>query len=128
MQDRTKEFEKLAEEMSEEDSQVLKSQMFGMPCLKINSKAFAGLFNGEMVFKLTGEAHAKALASAGAKLFDPMGGGRAMKEWVQVPFTSLTSWRAAAEDAKNYVESSAKKESVAKKKPLAKVKPSAGKK
>ena len=38
-------------------------KMFGMPCLKnSNGKAFAGFFEGEMVFKLGGANHVEALA------------------------------------------------------------------
>src|SRR5579859_3305383 len=40
--------------------------MFGMPCLKINGKAFAGFYQGAMVFKLAGPAHGVALAITGA--------------------------------------------------------------
>ncbi|GAB4093935.1 hypothetical protein [Flaviaesturariibacter terrae] len=62
-----------------------KGQLFGKPCFKMNGKAFTCFFQNEMVFKLTGPAHAAALAVAGARLFDPSGKGRPMKEWVQVP-------------------------------------------
>src|ERR1700674_1578663 len=78
------------------------SQMFGMPTLKVKGKAFAGLFNDAMVFKLKGVHHAAALALAGAKLFDPMG-GRPMKEWVQVPMKYGCSWVKLAESARDYV-------------------------
>lgn len=76
--------------------------MFGMPCMKIKSKAFCGLFNDDMVFKLTGDAHAKALKLKGAKLFDPMG-GRPMKEWVQVPAKFADQWNEFAEASLKYV-------------------------
>jgi hypothetical protein len=65
--------------------------MFGMPCIKIGGKAFAGYFSGDMVFKLRGSAHERALAISGAHLFDPMG-GRPMKEWVQVPGDAAAEW------------------------------------
>jgi hypothetical protein len=73
-------YQKLAEQMRDSEAAEI-CQMFGMPTLKFNGKAFAGLFGGEMTFKLAGDAH--ALALKGAKLFDPMGIGRVMKEWVQ---------------------------------------------
>jgi hypothetical protein len=78
------------------------SQMFGMPTLKVKGKAFAGLFNDAMVFKLKGVHHAAALALSGAKLFDPMG-GRPMKEWVQVPIQHASAWVKLAERARDYV-------------------------
>ena len=78
-------------------------QMFGKPCYKIGGKAFVCFFQDEMVFKLTGDAHARALALDGAQLFDPSGKGRAMKEWVQVPFTSRDQWATLAGQAVAYV-------------------------
>src|SRR4051812_33798153 len=82
---------------------AVKSQMFGKPCLKVNGKAFASLFDNEMVFKLTGDGHKKALALDGAKLFDPSGKGRAMKEWVQVPYDYKDLWEDLAKAAIKYV-------------------------
>ena len=78
-------------------------QMFGMPTLKFNGKAFAGLFNGEMTFKLTGAPHAEAMALNGATLFDPMGTGRVMKEWVQLPIAQSKYWDRIAREALAYV-------------------------
>jgi hypothetical protein len=79
-------------------------KMFGMPCLKnSNGKAFAGFFEGEMVFKLGGASHAEALALAGARLFDPSERGRPMKEWVVVPIEHVSRWLEFARDAFDYV-------------------------
>jgi hypothetical protein len=79
------------------------SQMFGKPCFKINGKAFISFFENEMVFKLTGDAHKEALSRDGAHLFDPSGKGRAMKEWVQVPFSDKKIWKKLATAAFEYV-------------------------
>ena len=79
------------------------SQMFGKPCFKINGKAFTSFFENCMVFKLTGDTHAEALKLKGAKLFDPSGKGRAMKEWVQVPYGHKAKWKAYAQTAMEYV-------------------------
>jgi hypothetical protein len=77
-------------------------KMFGMPCLKNeNGKAFAGFYEGAMVFKLTGPAHAEALGLSGARLFDPMG-GRPMKEWVQVPDEHASRWSELGWEALRY--------------------------
>jgi hypothetical protein len=78
--------------------------MFGMPVLKTSGKGFAGLAGNAMVFKLGGDAHAKALEFAGAELFDPSGMGRAMKEWVVVPAAHSKQWHALAKEAVAYVE------------------------
>ena len=93
------------------DDGAVSSQMFGMPSLKINGKAFAGLYEDAMVFKLTGEPHKKALAERGAKLFEPMA-GRPMKEWVQVPMASAKQWKVYAEQAMKYVSGKTNKTSV----------------
>jgi hypothetical protein len=79
------------------------SKMFGMPCIKIHSKAFCGLFGSDMVFKLTGEEHKRALGYEGAKLFDPSEMNRPMKEWVVVPKKYSNKWEALAIEALKYV-------------------------
>ena len=80
------------------------SKMFGKPCLKINGKAFACFFDGEMVFKLEGDDHARAMKLKGSKLFDPSGKKRPMKEWVQVKATNAKEWPMLAESALSYVK------------------------
>ena len=79
------------------------SKMFGKPCLKIKGKAFACFFEGDMVFKLGGDDHAKALKLKGSVLFDPSGKKRPMKEWVQVKASQSDSWSKFAESAMKYV-------------------------
>lgn len=81
------------------------SQMFGKPCFKINGKAFMSLFDSEMVFKLSGEAHQDALSLDGTRQFDPSGKKRPMKEWVQVPYDYVDKWEEYAKEALNYVGS-----------------------
>lgn len=79
------------------------SQMFGKPCFKVNGKAFMSLFNNQLVFKLTGDAHSEALSLDGSQLFDPSGKNRPMKEWVQVPFHYHEKWEEFARSAMEYV-------------------------
>jgi hypothetical protein len=92
------------------------SAMFGMPTMKADGKAFAGIFGDQMVFKLTGTAHADALELKGAELFDPSGMGRAMKEWVVVPKSHAKSWPKIAASALDYVNKAPAKKTTAKKK------------
>jgi hypothetical protein len=80
-----------------------RSKMFGWPCLKIGSKAFACFVRESMVFKLSGAPHARAIALTGAHLFDPSHMGRAMKEWVVVPVEHVEAWEELARDALAYV-------------------------
>jgi len=81
------------------------SQLFGKPCYKINKKAFCCFFQNEMVFKLTGDDHQVASSFDGSQLFDPSGKGRAMKEWVQVPYEYAEDWQKFAKAASEYVGS-----------------------
>lgn len=101
-------FNQLARRLATERDDVTLSQMFGMPCLKVGGKAFAGYYKSCVIFKLSGEAHRRALAAPGASLFDPMGSGRAMKEWVQVPFDASTIWSTLAIGALEYVSARTK--------------------
>jgi hypothetical protein len=94
-------FDDLAEELAGDG--VSRGSMFGKPCLKAGSKAFACQFRDTVAFKLPNPEHANALAMAGAELFDPSGRGRPMKEWVQVPLAHADHWRALAEAAAAYV-------------------------
>ena len=79
------------------------SQMFGKPCFKVGGKAFVCFFQNAMVFKLTGPAHARAMALTGSILFDPAGSGRAMQEWVQVTGDHRALWPEFAAAALTYV-------------------------
>ena len=83
---------------------VSRSKMFGMPSLKVNGKAFAGLSQDRMVFKLAEAERLTALKLAGARLFEPMA-GRAMKEWVEVPVGQVAedTLQQLAEAAFDYV-------------------------
>ncbi len=85
-----------------------KSQLFGKPCFKLKGKAFTCLFNEQMVFKLTGDAHRSALSLDGAALFDPSGKGRPMKEWVQLPLDYQDQWELYTNSAFDFVNSLSK--------------------
>jgi len=83
---------------------VSRSKMFGMPTLKVNGKAFAGMSGEAMIFKLSGESLRQALALPGAHPFEPMA-GRQMKEWVAVPPEQAAQWLDLADAALKYVRS-----------------------
>jgi len=82
---------------------VAEGSMFGMRCLKLGGKAFAGGYAGGVTFKLPPGRREQALALAGAVLFDPAGKGRPMKEWVVVPAEHSERWDDLADDAAGYV-------------------------
>ena len=96
--------EQLYTEIGQSIKGAEESQMFGKPCFKINGKAFTCFFQNCMVFKLTGDEHAAAMKLKDAVLFDPSGKGRAMKEWVQVPYEHKAKWKGLAKSAYNYVK------------------------
>jgi len=81
----------------------IKGQLFGKTCFKVGKKAYTCFFQNEMVFKLRGEEHSDALSLDGARLFDPSGKGRPMKEWVQVPYDYKDLWENFALSAFKYV-------------------------
>ena len=75
-----------------------RSQMFGMPVLKIRDKVFAGTYGDAMTFKLAPDEVAAALKLKGVEPFEPMP-GRAMKGWVMVPLEHSKRWPDLAEKA-----------------------------
>ena len=97
-------FTALLEELSS-DRDVVKASMFGMPGIKRRGgKAFCGLYGDDMIFKLAGEYHERALGLKGAHLFEPMA-GRPMKAWVQVPPEHESQYGDLARAAESSLES-----------------------
>lgn len=96
-------YDEIFELLNSRYDRVASSKMFGVPTLKVKGKAFASLFEDEMVFKLTGSAHEAALRLSDARLFDPSGRQRPMKEWVQISFAHAEKWEALAQLALEYV-------------------------
>lgn len=84
--------------------EVVASQMFGMPVLKVRGKAFAGLHGEVMTFKLPSEKLQSAMKLPGGGPFEPMP-GRAMGGWVQVSTASEKEWKPLATEALAFVSS-----------------------
>jgi hypothetical protein len=96
-------YDKIAADITD-GHEVVASQMFGMPVLKVRGKAFAGLHGQLMTFKLPStELHA-AMKLPGGGPFEPMP-GRAMGGWVQVSTASEKDWKPLAEQALKFVAS-----------------------
>ncbi|BBB69922.1 hypothetical protein UNDYM_5669 [Undibacterium sp. YM2] len=104
MSDAQAEYDKLTKKLTAIAS-AEPGQMFGKACLKINGKAFVALHKETVVFKLTGDEHAKAIALADAVLWDPSGKGRPMKEWVALTATHGKKFPTLAQAALEYVQS-----------------------
>ena len=95
-------YDELVDDLCARHDDVEPSQMMGMPCVKRSGKMVAGFAKSEgaMVFKLPElDVHARALALAGAHLFDPSGEGRPFKEWVVVPEAHVDNWESLAHEA-----------------------------
>ena len=72
---------------------VEKGNMFGAKCLKINKKAFAMYYLGDMIFKLPLDD--PLLDLDGVHPFQPMP-ERTMNGWVQVPNRHSDRWESLA--------------------------------
>lgn len=94
-------FDEIVDDLAARDPDVQAGQMMGRPCIKAGGKIIAGYQpKGSMVFKLPDESEReKALALDGATPFDPMGSGRVMKEWVDVPVAHAAKWAELADTA-----------------------------
>jgi hypothetical protein len=104
MPDTQKKYDALAADLADQPN-VVRAKMFGMPSVRVNGNAFLGYFQGSLVAKLSGDAHATALKLKGAKLFDPSEMNRPMKEWVQIPEAHAAKWKKFAQQALKYASS-----------------------
>jgi hypothetical protein len=101
-------FQNIAAKLSKDDDAEL-SQMFGKPCIKIDSKAACCFFQDEFVVKIgAGECNLLMKKYEGSQLFDPSGKKRPMKDWLQVPYDYKKDWEKLAKQAIVYVQSSEK--------------------
>ena len=96
-------FNQIREELVAEDGAV-SSKMFGKESIKYNGKGISCFFKDNMVFKLPARRVNEILAWDGTELFAPSGMGRAMKEWVQVPFDYQENWKELGKEAIAFVD------------------------
>ena len=104
-----KTFEALAEDLA--DVGIVKSNMFGMPVLKLGKKPICGLDHDGINFKLPIDSpeYEQALSLDGSHLFQPeMKGkkGPLMKQWVVVPFAYSSAYVELAMASIKFVEAS----------------------
>lgn len=59
-------------------------KMFGYPCCFVKGNFFVGMHEDNFVVRLPGLKD-KFTELAGAKVFDPMGSGKGMKDWWVIP-------------------------------------------
>ena len=77
------------------------------PGLRVGTKIFAMLRDGELVVKLPKDHVDRLIAEGKAARFDA-GKGRPMKEWAQVPAKRAREWEAIVDEAFRFVSASAK--------------------
>ncbi len=84
---------------------VTTAKLFGHPALVSGRKSLACLSSTGLACRLGAATpeHARALALPGAELFDPSGAGRAMNDWVVVPFTDEAEWTEFAQAAQRHL-------------------------
>lgn len=93
-------FDAIVDDLIARNPGVERATMMGIPSVKRAGKLVAGFSENGMVFKLTDAGlRERALGLGGAKLFDPSGRGRPMKEWVEVPAAHADRWAELAEEA-----------------------------
>jgi hypothetical protein len=80
------------------------SSMFGKACLKAaNGKAFACFSDNCIVVKLNEQDFKTYSKLSNAELFNPMGKGKGMTGWLQIPFMHGKKWKSIALKGMNYV-------------------------
>ena len=92
------------------DPRVTEASMFGMPTLKVGGKAFAGLWEKQLVVKIGVPRVQELLKAKTGKQFDPSGMGRPMKEWIAIKEPAAQAkkkWLALADEAKAFVDHAA---------------------
>ena len=100
-------FDSLASQL--EEVGIKKSNMFGMPVLKLGKKPICGLESDGINFKLPVDSpkYDEALGLEGAHLFQPImksGKTMTMKQWIVVPFAFEELYFSFAEASIRFVE------------------------
>ncbi len=91
----------------EADARLERRQMFGYPCAFLDGKMLTGLFEDQMMMRLSEADRARAAAALGATPFEPIK-GRPMREYVVLPpavVADTRKLRAWLRRAVAYVES-----------------------
>lgn len=100
-------FETFSDNFQSKHNEVTSGKWFGLTSLNLEGKPFAAFFEGSLVLKLGAEKIAEIISRyPGAKLFDPSGNNKAMKDWLQIPAEFEQDWLNLAEDALVFAEKS----------------------
>jgi hypothetical protein len=98
-------FDTIAKEFVSAEAGIKKSNAFGAPCLKVRGKIFACWSGASLVVKLDAAMFAKGMKLKGAHIFNPMGKGKGMTQWLVLPYAQRAKWRAFTQAALVYVAS-----------------------
>src|SRR5581483_1148417 len=96
-------FDTIAREFASPEAGVKKSNAFGAPCLKVRGKLFACWWGEGMVFKLDAITFAEGMRLKGGHIFNPLGKGKGMKQWLVLPYSQRAKWRTYTKHALDYV-------------------------
>jgi len=96
-------------EKLEEIAQILPDvavgQLFGKPSIKLGKAHFVCGYQECLVVKIGREAIEKSTSKyEHARLFDPSGKGRPMKDWLQLPQEYEEDWLKLAKEAYKFVK------------------------
>ncbi|EMJ96538.1 hypothetical protein [Leptospira alstonii] len=93
-------FETFSDNFQSKHKEVTSGKWFGLNSLNLEGKPFATFFEGNLVLKLGAEKIAEIISRyPGAKLFDPSGNNRAMKDWLEIPAEFEEDWLSLAESS-----------------------------
>jgi hypothetical protein len=101
-------FERLAARFLEESGVSVGTGFGGSGGLRIGKKIFAIFRENELVLKLPRQRVDELVASGAGTRFDPRRDGRDMKEWIVVPGRRAREWDQLADEALEFVRTTAK--------------------
>ena len=81
-----------------------RSNMFGVTCAKIGRRPFMLFYEDEIACKLYDAEKEEATAIPGSSFFSPKDYGKAMTNWVRIPFSHANLWEKFAVAAFGFVE------------------------
>lgn len=85
---------------------VTRGKMFGCPGLRVGTKFFAALFEGNLIVKLPRERVYELVGAGAGQPFEPMP-GRVMGGWLMLPPGPAESWLGLAREAQAFLMAAA---------------------
>ncbi|MEO6831992.1 MAG: hypothetical protein ABI378_06600 [Chitinophagaceae bacterium] len=96
--------EELFRKIANENPGAKLSKMFGCVCIKAPNGKAASLIKGDMLVVKPPKDRIEELLRSGFRMFSPMGEGRPMNGWIEIPFEQSDKWQDFAEEAYEFVQ------------------------